>query len=241
MKQEIILNAVGNELTIREGKALELKEPQKIAIVGDINTVATFLTRRYAEGNQLAESLQYVDKNKAIVYVDRQNMSIELDLDSENFYGAVVKGSVELSDELKPFCINQNKIFRREELVKVLKFNKIAFDDPEMHFKVITAYQAFKTVANVQVEQKNDVRGNRTNNFDKSVSTDLPETFVLNLPIFKNQEKRRFMVEICLDVTDGSAGFWFESVELKELIEVEKDVIINKQLESCKDLVVVYK
>ena len=236
---EVNINAYGDELTIREGKALELREPQKISVSGDINSIGNFLMRR-ANVNEAA-GLQFVHKDRALVIVDKENMTIQLLVDPENFYGTVVTGKLELSDELKKFSINKNKLFTREELVSLLKFSKIYFADPDQHFKVLTSYQAFKANAQIDMSASNDTRGNRSANYDKKVTTELPDSFVLNVPIFKGQEKRKFMVEICLEVTDGSSRFWFESVELHDIIEGEKDTIIGAQLEFCKDLVVINK
>jgi hypothetical protein len=63
----------------------------------------------------------------------------------------------------------------------------------------------------------------------------------MNLPIFKGQDPKRFMVEICLDVTDAAASFWFESVELSDLTELDGELILKEELESCADYVVIWK
>ena len=51
----------------------------------------------------------------------------------------------------------------------------------------------------------------------------------------------RFMIEVCLQVTDGGASFWFESVELAELIQTQTISIINEQLKNCDGLVIIYQ
>lgn len=237
MKQEIVLTATGSELTIREGKALELKEPRIINIDGDINTVANFLKVR--SGKQ--SGLQTIFGERSVVIVDKAAMHIELQLDPENHYGATISGKAELSDELKLFSINTTKLFNRDELVKIIKFNKRFFADADAHFKVLSAYQTFAAKAEVNLNQSSDTRGNKTNNFDKKVTSELPDSFVLNIPIIKGQNSRTFRVEICLDLTDGGGRFWFESVELHELIEGEKQAMIDEQLKSCEGLVIIYK
>lgn len=226
-------------LVIREGKALELKEPKIIELTGDINTVGSFLKKRY--GLQQQTGLQTVDKNKAVVLVNKENMTITLKLDPENHYGATISGNISLSPELKQFCINNTKMFQREELVKLLRFSKMFFADADVHYKILTAYQQFKASAYVDMNVGNDQRGNKNMQMDKVVKTDLPDAFLLTLPIFKGEQSKTFRVEICLDVNDGGGRFWFESVELHELVEFEKERIITEQLESCADLVVIYE
>lgn len=239
MKNEINLNGLqpgGNVLTILEGKALEQKHPERIQITGDINSVSAFLKKR-SEGFDL----QKVEQSKVIVLVDKKEMSITLELDPQNHFGTVVKGVLELSDELKVFCINQPKTFNREELVKLIRFNKLSFDNTEQHDKVLKSYMSFDAKAITDVAASNDTRGNKANSFKKEVSTNIPTEFILLVPVFKGKEAQRFRVEICLDVTDGGARFWFESVELHELINTQRDIIFNEELKSCEEFVIINK
>lgn len=224
----------GNELIIREGKAPEVFNPEKIEFTGDINSVSSFLKNR-SDGY----SFQKVDKNRAVVLVDKKAMAIHLFLDPENKFGAEITGQLEFSDELKIFHVNQNKTFTRDELVKIIKFNKLSFDNAEKHAELLKAYQAFEVSANTNIKQESDTRGNKANSFNKAVTTNIPTEFILLIPVFKGKEPQRFRVEICLDVTDGGARFWFESVELHELIETSKEIIFNEELKSCEGFVII--
>jgi hypothetical protein len=45
-----------------------------------------------------------------------------------------------------------------------------------------------------------------------------------------------------LEVTDGgSAEFWFESVELKEMHDEQRDLLIKEQLTFCTDFPILEK
>lgn len=222
-------------LEIREGQAIPLKEPVKIDIVGNIDAVSSFLKVRSTS----AINHQCVSKMSSIVTVDRKNMSIRLQTNPNDVYGTVITGKLELSDELKAFSINTAKTFSKQELVKLLRFNRMHFADMDIHAKVLGSYQKFSASANTDIKDESDLRGNKLANFQKKVKTDIPDNFVLNLPIFKGREKKTFRVEICLDVTDGGACFWFESVELNEIITRQRDEIIDGELKSCKDLVII--
>lgn len=226
----------GSELTIRQGEALELKEPQKIELTGDINSVSSFLKNRMD-----GFDLQKVDKSRAVVTVDKENMRITLRLDPQNFYGTVVTGSLELSQELKVWCINQAKTFKREEVVNLFKFNRLSFDNQEQHDKVLKSYMAFEAKTDSELKASNDTRGNKAASISKNVSTNIPTEFILLIPIFKGKDAMRFRVEICLDVTDGGARFWFESTELHELINTNRDIIFNEELKSCEGFVIINK
>lgn len=225
------------ELEIRTGSALEIKPPQSISISGDINTVANFLVKRDEDNGGFGT--QEVDKTKIVVVVNKKERSIKMQLDPENYYGATITGTLELSDELKKFTINEPQTYNREQLVKFIRFNRRFFENPDKHQTVLDSYQSFNVQAHLELTQNSDQRGNKTNLVTKKVTTGLPEDFILFIPIFKGQQKETFRVEICLDVTDGGAKFWFESVELAELIEARQDEIFTEQLKHCTQFVVI--
>jgi hypothetical protein len=235
-------NAEGNEFILRLGEAPDQQPPLKVAISGDISTIGNFLVKRDADGG--GYNTQAVDKSKLLVLVDREARTILLDLDPENPYGAQFLGQLELSTELKEFKINEedkNAMFTRERLIKLLRFNRHYFASADKHAILLSAYQTFNAQAFINMSASSDNRGNKSASYDKEIKTGLPEEFTLYLPIFKGQKKETFRVEICMDVTDGGAKFWFESVELKELIENRRDEIFQDQLKHCKDFVVIYR
>lgn len=231
----------GNELTVREGKALELMPPNKIVISGDIKTVAAFIAKRNDKAQLETSGYQWINTDRAIVEVDKEKMQIVLSVDPEDKYGPVVTGSLSQAPELEQFCINKNRLFNREELIKLIRFNKIWFPDAEAHDKLLKAYQAFTATVNANIGKTSDTRGNVDNTYKKTVETNVPDSFVLNIPIFKGMDKRRFRVEIAIDSTDASTKFWLESTELNDIIQIESEAILNKELESCADYVIIWK
>ncbi len=230
----------GNEIIIREGQALPLREPVKINISGDIKSVSSFVAGRKDVSDNIA-GYQFINKGRAIVEVDKQARTIVLKLDPSDPLGGIVTAKMELNPDLVEFCINAKKTFKQKELVDLLKFSGLAFDNAEKHSMLLRAYQSFNAKAFIDMASDSDNRGNKSSSFNKKVETNLPVDFVLNIPIFKGQDRKRFSIEICLEVTDGGCNFWFESVELKELIEIESELILKAELESCSDYVVIWK
>lgn len=229
----------GNEIIIREGKALDQVRPIQVNITGDIKTVSSFIEKRK---DATTEALsQFINDERAIVEVDKQAMTITLKLDPEYQYGTVITAKLEPNPDLEQFAINGKKTFKQKELVDLLKFSRLYFEDFDKHGMLLKAYQTFNFKAYSEGMNESDNRGNKQSAFKKTVETNLPTEFVMNIPIFKGQEKKRFHVEICLEVTDGGANFWMESVELKELQDIESETILNSELEICKDYVIVWK
>lgn len=235
--KDVNITLKGETLTVLEGKVLDPKPSEKINIAGDIRSVNNFLTVRMKDG----KGTQEIDKSKAVVVVDKKALTIELLIDPENHYGASVKGTLEKSDELVPFHINQNKTFSKEELVKLIKFNKIYFDDYTKHSEMLLAFQKVSSTVNIKANDSSDDRGNKERAFVKEVTSNAPTEFILNIPMFKGFDACRFRVEVCLDVTEGSARFWFESTELHELMQTKIDVIFNEELKIAAGFVIINK
>lgn len=234
---KINLTTDQKDITIREGQALDLKPPQKIAISGDIKTVSSFLSIRLENGS----SLQTIDKSKAVITVDKKQLKINLELDPENYYGVSVTGTLEKADELKPFFINENKTFTKEELVKLIKFNKLHFSDQTKHAEMLLAFQKVQSVVNIKANDSSDDRGNKERAFIKETTSNAPTEFILDMPIFKGFGNVKFRVEVCLDVTEGSARFWFESIELHEIMQRQIEEIFTDELKIAEGFVIINK
>lgn len=241
-------------LIMRTGDALELKPPTIVNLTGDINTVKNYIGKRRTANEEdkkegvllsmeekIQYNLQWVHPDLAVIEVDKKAMTIVLKVDPQFAYGGTVTGKLEESDELKPFCINKTKEFKKEELVKLLRFSRRFFPDPDKYAELLKEYQVFSAKAYLEMKQEEDQRGNSTRNQTKRVETSLPTEFTIKMPIFKGQSDETFRVEICLDVTEGGARFWFESVELDEIINKRVDEIFTAQLTDFSDFVVINK
>jgi hypothetical protein len=237
----------GTTLTIREGDALPLLLPEKIRITGDIKTVTSFIEKRKLKGFDGVmyngnPGLQEIIPDRAIVEVDREKKMITLSLNPEDPNGAIITAKMEPNPDLEKFAINTGKKFTQQELIKLLKFTKRWFHDVPAYETLLKAYMCLDV--KVTADLKNnaaDNRGNRSNSFDKTIISNIPEDFILNIPIFKGQDSKKIRIEIILDSSDGSTKFWLESVELAELTELEGDKILNAELEACHDYVIVWK
>jgi hypothetical protein len=229
----------GTTLTIREGDALPLLPPNKIRITGDIKTVTSFIKKRKSAGDD--PGYQFISSDRAIVEVDREKKTITLSLNPEDPNGAIITAKMEPNPDLEKFGINKNVQFSQKELVNLLKFSRLYFEDFDKHGSLLKAYQVFSAKTFTDLSGDSDNRGNKNFAFNKKVETGLPTAFVMNLPIFKGQKPKRFMVEICLDVTDAAASFWFESTELAEMTEIDGELILQEELKYCADYVVIWK
>lgn len=229
--------SAGNTTTLLTGEALKQMPPEKILLTGDIKAVNTFLLVR----QKSAGGTQQPDKGRSVILVDKKSLTITLNVDPENHYGATVLARLEESDELVPFGINTLKTFTKKELVKLIKFNKLYFESAEKHSEMLLAFQKISSEVNIKANDSSDDRGNKENAFVKEVTTNAPTDFMLNIPIFKGFPSSTFKVEVCLDVNEGSARFWFESVDLHNIKTETIDTIFKEQLSNADGFVIINK
>jgi hypothetical protein len=240
-KLELKIENTNGELIIRQGNAQEplpLKEPKIINISGDIHSVANFINNR-ATGH----SSQAIDKNKAIVSVDKHGGVIKLELDPENHYGATVTAKLEFSEELKQFGINAGKRYARKELVELFKFSRLYFEDKNQHAQVLTGLYKLRIKSETEIQQEKDNQGNKRNLLDVKTVDDggLVKEFSITLPLFKGFPAKKISVEVCFEVLNGDVSFWLESIGLKETADAAIDGIFEDELESCEGFVIINK
>ena len=231
----------GDTLILREGKALDLKEPVKLSIKGDITAVSSFLEKRRNAVDSFKNNYQPVYNDLAIVIVDKENQTIDLQVSPNDHYGTTVTASLTDSEELKAFHINEAHMFERRDLQKLFRFNKRFFTQLDLFDGINKGLLNLKVESAINSNLGSDNRGNRNTAVDKIVKTDLPAGFFLLIPIFKNQPPAKFWVELCLDSSEGSTRLWLESVELAEKRKALIDEIFARELAFCDGLVIINK
>lgn len=236
---KLTLDSVTNELTIREGRApdlLPLKEPSIINISGDIHSVSVFISNR-----PLGFSSQTIDKNKAIVLVDKDGKKIILKLDPENYYGATITAKLEESKELKQFGINTTTKYSRKQLLDLLRFNRLFFEDKTQHAQVLLGLMKLRIKSETENQQEKDNQGNKRTLHDVKTVDDggLVKEFNITLSLFKGFSIQNILVEMCFEVINGDVSFWLESVGLKETMDSQVDGIFAEELKSAEGFVII--
>lgn len=238
-KIELKLDNITNELVIREGEAvtpLPLKEPKIINITGDIHSVSKFIISRAA-----GYSSQAIDKNRAVVLVNKYGKTITLQLDPENYYGATITGKLEQSKELEQFGINTNTRFSRKSLLDLLRFNRLFFEDKNQHAQVLAGLYKLRIKSETEIQQEKDNQGNKRTLHDVKTVDDggLVKEFNITLPLFKGFAPQNISVEICFEVVNGDVSFWLESIGLKEATDSQIDGIFEEELRFADGFVII--
>lgn len=236
---ELKLDNVINELTIREGKAIDqlpMKEPNVIILEGDIHSVANFIKNR-----PTGHSSQAIDKNKAIILVEKDIKKMALILDPENYYGAIITARLEESKELRQFGINTTNRYSRKQLLDILRFNRLFFEDKNQHAQVLLGLMKLRIKSEIEIQQEKDNHGNKRSLLDVKTVEDggLLKEFNITLSLFKGFSKQNVLVEICFEVVNGDVSFWLESIGLKESMDSQVDGIFEEELKYADGFVVI--
>lgn len=223
------------EIVIREGEALKIHEPVKVAIAGTIDAPARWLETRMRLG--------LVNQGANHVLVDREKLSITLQCNENNHYGSNISGKLIVSPEFKKFGINSGEYLTNFEMAELFKMNRSCFENKQVAMKLVTELQNFKAKVDKDIEKMDNNRGDRRLLINQAVQSNLPEHFNLCIPIFKGTPKQTINVEVYISPDDLSCTLI--SAEVNDILDELRDQSMNEVLDRinsvCPDIVVIEK
>lgn len=219
MENNIKISVEGQELTIREGKALELKEPQKIGIVGNSFTASTYLKGRK------------INVADSFIQVDRENGTIELKENASSFYSNSIKSVLKIDPIIGKLGINNEKYVPAAKLADLLKMNRYYFASQSEGMQLISELKNITAKVDKEIEKSSNDRGNRTDKVMQVCKTNVREKFVFNIPTFKGSDAQLCEVELYFE--PEKLEVQLVSPELNEML-VEG---INKAIDEEIDLI----
>lgn len=221
------LNVTTNEkeITVLEGKALELFNPEKLNINGILDTPLRFLEKRVSE----------VEQKKCNIIVDRDKMSITLTVDDKNHFYDTISGKMELHPDFVKLGINSGKYRTAFEMAEFIKMNKAFFANRSEAADLVVQLRKFKAKVDKQVEAEfNPNKGDKKAVIQQAVDTNLPPTFKVNVPIFKGTAKQELELETYFNPDDLTCTLI--CAEVNEIAQYYKDTEIDKVLDAIKQI-----
>lgn len=194
MEDNIKINLEGNsgELIIREGKALPLHEPVKVVLSGNIDSPANFLEARS----------NVTDVLEAHAIINRDDMTIILQVDEKQHYGSKVQGKLVPHPAYEKFGINSGRYETSSKLADLFKMNRSFFENQTTAMSLVTDLRNFSAKVNKEIEKHADDRGNKRDLKAQVVTSNLPEKFNLKLPLFKGFDAELIEVEVYINPED---------------------------------------
>ncbi len=235
MKELKVSAGIGVEnIEVRTGEALKLREPEKVQISGVLNAPLEWLKQRKDEFNH----------KQAYIKVNADKGTIVLQIDEKNFYGTVISGSLEISPIFKSFGINSGEYKTPLEMSEFIKMNRAFFENRTAAMALVTELRNFKAKVNKDVEQEANLnKGDRRLLMAQVVESNIPETFNVCLPIFKGMPKQTFEVETYFNPDDFTC-----TLVSPQANEVEEDIKEHELKEvlsvietECPDIVIIYQ
>lgn len=221
------------EVVIREGEApkvLEPKAPVKIEIVGAIGSVLEWLKKRIGAGQ--------FKQTDCFITVDRENVKITLTINESDFYkrGTVVS-ALQFNPQFKKFGINdQSKVWTPAELGMFFKMNRTFFPDRKVNMELVSCLMNFVGTVNASIERDIKMNGNRTDNFVQVVNSNLPESFTLQIPIFKGLSPETLEVETFAQVDGRDVHFILISPGAQATLEDLRDKVLDDELAGIREI-----
>lgn len=216
-----------DELTIRSGKApdlLPLKEPVIINMSGVLNSPLRWLEKRHED----------FDAKVCHVVYNREKMTITLVQNEANYYRTIVSGTLNLHPMFVKFGINSDKKMTHYDMAAFFKMHRHAFESQQVGMGLVTLLRNFKAKIDRDIESSDDKRGNARELRAQAVSHNLPESFKLNIPIFRGMEREVFAVEVEVDADDLSCKLI--SPDASDLMEYYRDRQIDEVLDAIREI-----
>lgn len=231
------------EVVIRSGEAPKIEPPTPINISGQITAPRLFFEARKGEtylrfdgGPLPAEPTPMFAVRDCHVIVDRNNRTIKFVQEDRSYWKNTITGTLHFSKVFREFDVNGTTPRRPQELAKLLKRYLFLFSDRENAMKLISDLMNFKGSIKADVEDSKDNRGNRKNSVAVAVETNIPVSFVLQLPVFDGRPKIAFAVEIVIEAQNNQAvDCYLQSTDVYAFIEDETDTIIEDETKPFRD------
>ncbi len=220
------------ELVLREGvapKELDPKAPVKTKLNGVISAVVEYLTKRINTG-------QFAQKDCHIL-VNRENIEITLIINEADEYkrGEIV-GKLGYNPKFVEFGINGGKVWTPTELGMFIKMNRAFFADRSENMKLVSCLMNFTADVNNKIDRAVKENGNRTDNFAQVVNSNLPESFTIQMPIFKGMQPETIEVETFAQVNGREVAFVLLSPGAQATLEDLRDKVIDEQLKQIREI-----
>lgn len=234
MNNTFNIEATGRELILREGKAPDVPAAIQQKYSTTLQGIVDWL-KYHGTGQDAVVHIDplghksvlhdYFGGTEAQAQISRKEGELVADMQITNGgWGTarhVLEAEVAKNKELAALNIYTGGSITHytvSQMQQHLKLARMFFADKDEHTRVLAALQGWRAKQTITVEQdKNDRTGSKRNLVD--ARNDMPQLeFVVRSQLYTHEPERTFRVEVCGDMTDGSARLWLESLELRELL-----------------------
>lgn len=236
--EQIHINGLsGNQITFREGKARDEFIPKPMTIKGIIDAPYRYIQKQKNSFPFLSPAVGDVNDKVILAHliVNREEMTITLIVDPKAEAPDTVVGKLELHEDFVKFGINSGTEYTTTGLAELVKMNRSFFKDRETAMSLVKELRSFKAKVDKQLEKTSDDKANYTLHKSQAVDSNIPDSFYLNVPVFKGQPARVFQVEI--NISPESLNCSLVSPEVNDYVSAEKNKIIDDQVKEIERVI----
>lgn len=214
-----------NEVVVRHGQAAPIHTGADVK-VGNVTIFAVmeFLTKTDVEKAIVLDS---------VLIFSYEKLAMELVYGLTKMHPYKISSSIILNPDLEAFEINKGKKYSHFQLADFIKMNRHLFESKSVAMELVSALKNIKATVNKAIEDSKDDRANRHMLIDQVVSSNIPESFNIELPIFKGQPKVTVPIEVVLD---ESLDCMLVSPDLKQIIAEESERLIGGEIDKIREL-----
>lgn len=220
---ELVIREVGNENPYK----LPVKEPLNLHVNGVITCIYEFLEKRWGT--------EQIDKMHTHILVNRENLVVTLVTnENDERTSQTIVGSIQLSRQFMEFHINDGELWKPVQLGEFFRLNRSFFETKEKNMELVDLLKRFSAKVQTIVKKEYSDNGSVTDNYEKAVDSNLPSSFVINIPIFKGAEPEKLSIETIAHVEGNTALLTLISADVECIIEESRDNIINTELDKIR-------
>lgn len=213
------------ELVVLQGEAPKIHYPEQFQVGGvTISAIYEYLSKSNVSEPAILDSV-------LLFSYDRLTMKLQYRISDRNTH--VLLTSIVLNPDLTQFEINSGKRYSPFGLSDFIKMNRHLFESKSVAMELVSVLRNIKASVNKAIEANKDERGNKRALIDQVVQTNIPESFNIELPVFKGQPKMIIPIEV---VIDEDLECVLMSPDLKQIIAEQSELLIGAELDKIKEL-----
>lgn len=225
---KVVVEKDGNEVTIRTGAAAPINEPVSMNFTGFLYSPGD-----YMENKKLST---LIDPKDCRLEVDYENMSVTFLVNARDKFRDQISGKLIPSKIIKDLGVNvEKRYYGDKELAKLLRRNAMYFGDQSAGNSLIMRLNIFEAKITTIIENKDDLKGNTKKLIEKSIENELPDFFVLNLPVFEGADPQPIKVHLLADTSGSGVMFYLDSPELYILEQTESKKLIEIEIKRFEE------
>lgn len=164
-----------------------------------------------------------------ICSVNMREGRITLTFNKDKSISQVFEGRMIENPELEPFRINKDPSFTRKEIQRLIKMNAHLIGINEARL-ILQKFNTFETKFEQIYVDNDDKKGNTENKMKselKFVSGELPEFFMLNVPLFVGHDPVLLKLEVEVEVSNNQPIFALVCLEYQDTRNSQIKAVLN--------------